>query len=115
VLESSWALNSSETREAVTSVCGTLAGARMPDQGALEINGVKNGVMYTENPSFGAGGVAFYDGKTVGPAALEAKQWILSILNDTDPTVLPEQALVVTQILEGIYESAKTGKPYYFN
>ena len=29
--------------------------------------------------------------------------------------VLPEQALVVTQILEAIYESAKTGKPVYFD
>ena len=29
-------------------------------------------------------------------------------------TVLPEQAIVVTRILEAIYESAKTGKPVYF-
>ena len=36
-------------------------------------------------------------------------------ITDTDPCVLPEQAYCVTQILEGIYESAKTGKPYYFN
>ena len=34
--------------------------------------------------------------------------------NDTDPVVLPEQALVVTQILEAIYTSAKTGQPVYF-
>ncbi len=115
VLESAWALNTTEVREAVTYVCGTKAGARLPNGGSLEINGVKNGVMYTENPNFGAGGVAFYDGKSASPTDIEAKQWILSILNGTDPTVLPEQALVVTQILEGIYESAKTGKPYYFN
>ena len=38
-----------------------------------------------------------------------------AIINDTDPFVLPEQALVVSRILEGIYESAKTGEPYYFN
>ena len=37
------------------------------------------------------------------------------IINDTDPFVLPEQAYVVTQILEGIYTSAKTGKPFYFD
>ena len=46
---------------------------------------------------------------------VEAKQWIMSVINDTDPCVLPEQAYVVTQILEGIYESAKTGKAVYFN
>ena len=38
-----------------------------------------------------------------------------AILNDTTPTVLPEQAIVVTQILEAIYESSKTGKPVYFD
>ena len=30
-------------------------------------------------------------------------------------TVEPEQALVVTQILEAVYESAKTGKTVYFD
>ena len=115
VLESSWALNTTEVREAVTYVCGTKAGARMPNGGTLEINGVKNGVQYVETPSFNAGGVAFYDGKSAGPAEIEAAQWIRSLIDGTDATVLPEQAFVVTQILEGIYESAKTGKPYYFN
>ena len=38
--------------------------------------------------------------------------WIDAILNDTDPVVLPEQALVVTQILEG-FIPAKIGKPVY--
>ena len=33
----------------------------------------------------------------------------------TAPCVTPEQAYVVSQILEGIYISAKTGEPYYFN
>ena len=46
---------------------------------------------------------------------MEAAQWINAVVTDTDPCVLPEQAFVVTRILEGIYESAKTGKPYYFD
>ena len=29
--------------------------------------------------------------------------------------LMPEQAIVVTRILEGIYESARTGKPYSFD
>lgn len=29
--------------------------------------------------------------------------------------VLPEQAIVVTRILDAIYQSAKTGKPVYFD
>ncbi|HEY5465683.1 MAG TPA: gfo/Idh/MocA family oxidoreductase, partial [Clostridia bacterium] len=38
-----------------------------------------------------------------------------AIENDTAPVVLPEQAYVVTRILEAIYTSGKTGKPVYFD
>ena len=38
-----------------------------------------------------------------------------AIMNDTEVKTKPEQAMVVTQILEGIYKSAESGKPYYFN
>lgn len=41
--------------------------------------------------------------------------WIQAIENDTDPVVTPEQACVVSEILEAIYESAKTGKAVYFD
>ena len=46
---------------------------------------------------------------------MEASSWINAIRTDTDPVVLPRQALCVTRILEAIYESAKTGAPVYFN
>jgi predicted dehydrogenase len=113
-LESSWALNVADPREAVTSFCGTLAGADMID--GLRINGVRGGRQYVFKPSFKAGGVAFNDGAAGEDASTrEARQWINAVINDTDPITRPEQAYCVTQILEGIYESAKTGKPYYFN
>ena len=44
----------------------------------------------------------------------EARRWINSIVNDTDPVVMPYQAMVVSQILEAIYTSSKTGKTVYF-
>jgi predicted dehydrogenase len=44
---------------------------------------------------------------------LEAQSWIQAILNDTEPVVKPEEALVVTEILEAIYKSSKTGEPVY--
>ena len=114
VLESSWALNSLDVREAQTTVCGTKAGADMVD--GLRINGVRGGRQYVMKPSFAAGGVAFNDGaKGESPATREARQWINAVINDTTPLTRPEEAYCVTQILEGIYESAKTGKPYYFN
>ena len=48
------------------------------------------------------------------PSEFEAKQWIDAVANDTQPTVLPEQALTVTKILEAVYESARTGKTIEF-
>ena len=95
-------------------VKGTKAGGDMLD--GVRINGIRNGRQYTLKPDLSAGGVAFYDGAgDDAPAVREAKLWIKAILEDTEPFVKAEQAFVVTQILEGIYESAKTGKPYYFN
>ena len=114
ILESSWALNTLEVREAKCTLCGTKAGVDMED--GIRVNGVVHGRQYVTKPDLNAGGVAFFEGKSGGsPAEIEAAQWINAILTDTDPCVLPEQAIVITKILEGIYESAKTGKPYYFN
>ncbi len=114
VLESAWALNTLDVREAVTTVCGTKAGADMV--GGLRINGVRNNVQYVTNYAVNGGSAAaFYDGEgSEDPSAREARLWIDAVINDTEPFVKPEQALVVTQILEGIYESAKTGDIYKF-
>jgi predicted dehydrogenase len=80
----------------------------------LRINGESFVKLYTTNVDLNAGGVAFYDGKKESDADLEARLWIDNVINDTEPVVKPEQAFVVTQILEAIYESAKTGKAVYF-
>ncbi len=112
-LEASWALNTLDVREAVTSVCGTLAGADMND--GVRINGVRNGRQYVFKPSFSAGGVAFNDGDTgEAPEVREARLWIDAVINDKPTVVLPEQAFCVTQILEGIYKSAASGTAYHF-
>jgi predicted dehydrogenase len=112
ILESSWALNTLDVGEAKTTLCGTKAGADMRD--GLRINGVEFNKMYTKKPTLGAGGVDFYEGISDDPGYLEARAWIDAVINDTDPVVLPEQALAVTEILEAIYESAKTGKAVTF-
>ena len=112
VLESSWALNSLEVDEAKTSLCGTKAGADMKD--GIRINGVKYNKQYVEKPDLAAGGVAFFDGEEEKEHDTEARLWIDAVINDKEVVVKPEQALVVTQILEAIYESAKTGKPVVF-
>ena len=114
VLESAWALNTLEVREAVTSICGTKAGADMID--GLRINGIRHNRQYTMTPSFKAGGAAFNEGKS-GESAADAEErlWIEACRGGAAPITKPEQAYCVTRILEGIYESSKTGKPYYFD
>ncbi len=116
-LESSWALNTLDVHEAKTILCGDKGGADMMGEGgALRINGERFGKTYVTEPGLGAGGVAFYDGETVSAADLEAKMWIAHVLDDNAPLITkPEQAIVVTKILEAIYTSSATGKPVYFD
>lgn len=112
ILESSWALNTLDIGEAKTTLCGTLAGADMRD--GLRINKADLGKLVTIKPSLDAAGVDFFDGDEDEAQDVEARMWIDSIIDDTEPIVKPEQAIVVTQILEAIYESAKIGKAIYF-
>jgi len=116
-VEASWALNTLFVHEAKTMLCGTEGGADMlGENGALRLNGEKFSQTYVTAPNLNEGGVAFYDGTAVSPADLEAQMWIEYVLDDTKPLITkPEQALVVTEILDAIYESAKTGKPVYFD
>lgn len=113
IVESSWALNTLETGEAQTMLCGTLGGADMCD--GLRINGVKNSRQYITRPDLNAGGVAFFEGASSDPSVLEAQTFVNAVLGRGKLVVLPEQAATVTRILEGIYTSAKTGKPYNFD
>ncbi len=113
ILESSWALNTLDVQEAKTTLCGTKAGADMVD--GLRFNMIDFNKQTIKKPSLESGGVAFYSGAASDDCSdVEAAQWIDSIINDTTPLVLPEQALVVTEILEAIYTSAKTGEAVYF-
>ena len=113
ILESSWAINALDTKEAITTVCGTKAGGDMLD--GLRINGVRNNRQYVLNPSFASGDAAFNDGHGNEAAhEREERLWIEAVRGGEAPITKPEQAYCVTRILEGIYESAKSGKPFYF-
>lgn len=112
MLESSWALNSLDVGEAQTVLCGTEGGADM--QNGLRINGEEFGRLFVKNVDVNLGGVDFYEGEKLEPQDVEARQWIEAVMNDRDPLVAPQEAFTVTMILEGIYESAKTGKQFNF-
>ena len=112
-LDSSWALNILDGTEAQVTLCGTKAGADMKN--GLRINGVKHGRQYVENVDINAGGVAFFEGDSGDkPECIEAKIFYNAVKTGSSLCVEPEQACIVTEILEAIYESAKTGKPVYF-
>jgi len=112
ILESSWALNTLDADEAKCTLCGTEGGADMKN--GLRINGEKNGRLYTKEIDLNTGGADGFGAKE-SPFDLEMRLWIKAIDENTDPVVTPEQAFVVSQILEAIYESARTGKAVYLN
>ena len=118
-LESSWALNVLDSREAATTLCGTKAGAEIRSgmsygrDGEVIYNRGHNGQLMEEKQSAG-GAIAYFSGGSNEPGFLEAKDWLTALQNNTKPLVDPEQAYVVTQILEAIYKSAETGKEVFF-
>jgi predicted dehydrogenase len=64
--------------------------------------------------SIGGPGPADFGGDPWRVGDAEIKTWLDAIVNNTDPLVKPEQAFVVTQILEAIYKSAEMGKTVEF-
>ena len=114
MLETSWALNTSEPiEEGSCTLCGSKEGLQIKNN-VLKINKIEFDRQTETKVDTSAGGVAFYSGASSNAIDVEAANWIRSIIEDTDPVVLPKQALVVSEILEAIYESSKTGKPVYF-
>ena len=113
-LKSSWALNMADPREAITTICGDKGGADMIN--GLRLNTVLGGKQVIITPDLGGASVAFFDGAAGGaPEDLESACFTNAILGKGKLYVTADQAAVVTHILEGIYESDKTGKPYYFD
>ena len=114
-LEAAWALNVRESREAATTLCGTKGGAEiiggMSNSGyELVFNKTSYGKL-TEETLSASGSVAFFEGNGgMEPKDLECAQWLDAIINDKEPLVKPEQAFVVTQILDAIYRSSAEGR-----
>ena len=118
-LESSWALNVLKSIEASTTLCGTKAGAEIHHGGSFEkdeliYNSAEHGQLMEKMISPGIH-IDYFRGGPAAEAVREQDQWLNAIINDTDPLVKPEQAFVVTQILEAIYKSAQTGREVCFD
>ena len=115
-LESSWALNTLLVDEAKTILCGTEGGADMlgSSEAPLRLNGEKYSKTFETYPGLGAGKVDYYSGESADPGVAEAQSWIGYLRGENPLVTKPVEALVVTRILEAIYESGKTGKPVFF-
>ncbi len=128
MLEAAWALNVLKGREGQVTLCGTKAGAELVGEGAAAptsaVDGtgrvVFNTARYDElvdirRMEMSGPGPAdlIVDPFRVGDAELQA--WLDAVVNDTDPVVRPEEAFVVTEILEAIYKSAESGKMVEFS
>lgn len=109
-METAWLINMlQEAPGVVASVAGTKAGADMVGpkfESSLRINQYIDGKLNVSSPEIT---------DQVNMNDYDINHWIEAIKNDTDPAVLPEQAAVVTRVIEAIYESAATGKTIVFN
>ncbi|OUP51837.1 oxidoreductase [Butyricicoccus pullicaecorum] len=117
-LEASWALNILESREASTTLCGTKAGAEIHSgmsysKNELIYNRGRNNQLMEETLS-PVGGVAYFGGGGGEEGTIDCRQWLEAVQNGTQPLVKPEEALVVTKILDAIYQSAKENKEVKF-
>ena len=117
-LEASWALNILESREASTTLCGTLSGAEIHSgmsysKNELIYNRGRNGQLMEEKLS-PVGGVAYFGGGGGEEGTIDCRQWLEAVQNGTEPLVKPEEALAVTKVLDAIYKSAKVNKEIRF-
>lgn len=118
-LEAAWALNTTSQKQAMATVYGTKAGAEMdyPFSGTgtdrrLLVNKIVAGrqtleeLNVAETDTVSSSDLIFsYPG-----AEAECSTWLDALEGKGELVVYPEQAAVVTRILEAIYESARTGK-----
>ncbi len=98
VLESSFVANIPEDIM-TTTLCGTEGGAV---SSPLTIIQEKHKSLQTFKPEVPT--------KVVNSHYEEVKQFVLAVLNDTEPLVTGEHGLMVAQVMDAIYKSSETGR-----
>ena len=110
MLETSWAGYSSGTQR--LRVLGREAGAEIElsypiDQGRLRLFADMHERPVEILPDLGR--------PTLSPNDIQVESFVSAILNDTEPYTTPEQGLMATQVIEGIYQSAESGQPFVWD
>ena len=94
-------------------MCGTKGGIDFND--GVRYNTVRHDTMVVEKPNIYLEGIPLAEPPKDRAVETEMRIFLDAITKGTPVVVKPEQALVVTQILEAIYESGKTGKAVYLD
>ena len=111
IVESSWALNIVDGGKTV--LCGTKGGVELGTP--LKFNGERDGSLYVQDVTPNDRSRDLFPGENLNAEAYDQKQWINAVVNDLEPLVKPEEAAVVSEIIEAIYASAESGKPVVFD
>ena len=114
ILEASWALNTTDVAGVRYRICGTKAG--VDNYGSFKLNGINNNTQYITEPNLRPEGVAFTSANGgLSSPVMEQRVFTDAILGRRALVTTPETAAVVSRILEGVYLSAASGEPYYFD
>lgn len=118
-LFASWALNLLDSREASTTLCGTKEGAEIHSgmsypQNELIYNRGRNGQLMEERLT-PQGDVAYFGGGGDVEGVIDNRQWLEAIQKGTEPLVKPEQAFVITKVLDNIYKAARENREICFD
>ena len=79
----------------------------------IRCNGIKYGMPYVQTFSPSDPHLPEREKKKT-PAQREMSCWLDCLINHTQPIIRPEQTLVVSRIIQAIYESQKMNQPVYF-
>jgi len=96
-IEVSWALNIADSGESI-SFSGTEGGL---DVYPLKVNSAKHGMLTNWEPTW-------FPGKEDKDWDLQTADFVDAVLEGREPTVKPEEALRVSQIVDAIYSSSET-------
>ena len=112
-IEASWAINLEEIGS-TPIIVGDKAGLSMHD-GKVRVNGELNGNLFEQDFTPNRYTRDLFKGRELNGSQYDMNQWISAVTEGT-PLLSPgRKAAVVSQIIEAIYTSAKTGKTIYFD
>lgn len=112
-LEAAWAINMLGIANS-SLICGTKAGADLQgDNGVARINTIVNDKMVTFSPEYPPmPNTEPYIGE-MEANDVQMQDWVEAIRDDREPFVQGKDGIPVVQIIEAVYESARTGETVY--